>query len=88
METEYLKTFFNENELPTSPISVNKYMTITNCKRFVESHINIIESNNKESIKSLHYERLIMFVNFMNHLKKSKEVKDESTPLDNQHSLF
>jgi len=89
MNIQGLINFFDNNELPNSPVIINKYMTITDCNNFVDSHLSFLKSKNKESIKLTYYDRLIMFVNFIKENNNSKEETDvHIKSLDNQQSLF
>jgi hypothetical protein len=45
-EIAELETFFSGVELPTEPIRVNAWSTITNCTRFVASHLEVVKAKN------------------------------------------
>ena len=53
-----LKTFFKTALLPTYPIMLNPYYTLTNASIFVEGHFSFIESNNGNRTYKLYLNRL------------------------------
>ena len=41
-----LENYFSGIALPTKPIKLNRFSTITNCSLFIESHFSIVKANN------------------------------------------
>jgi hypothetical protein len=41
-----LENYFSGIALPTQPIKLNRFSTITNCSLFIESHFSIVKANN------------------------------------------
>ncbi|MCF8327629.1 MAG: DUF6371 domain-containing protein [Bacteroidales bacterium] len=41
-----LENYFANNKLPTQPIKLNSYSTITDCSLFIKSHLAIVKRNN------------------------------------------
>ena len=61
-DIEELESFFENIELPTYPIKVNEWSTISNCNQFIESHFATVKANNGKHI-------------FLPHLNRLKELK-------------
>lgn len=45
-EIDELENFFAGTVIPTKPIKLNDYSTITNCSIFIKSHLSIVKNNN------------------------------------------
>jgi hypothetical protein len=58
-----LETYFASIELPTHPIKLNRYSTITDCSLFIESHFATVKENNGKRA----------FLPYLNRLKELKQ---------------
>ena len=63
-EIAELENYFTNIELPTQPVKLNSYSTITNCTLFVESHFAAVKANNGNST----------FLPYLNRLQELKQV--------------
>lgn len=59
-----LETYFANIQLPTQPVKLSKYSTITNCSLFIESHFATIKANNGKRT----------FLPYLNRLQELKQV--------------
>ena len=57
-------------QLSIEPIKVNSFSTIINATKFIDSHIEILKSNNGNKIFSPYYDRLIELKHFFEKEKK------------------
>lgn len=57
-EIENLFQYFKSSILPTKPITLNKWSTITNACNFINSHLPVIEANNGNRTFLPYLERL------------------------------
>jgi hypothetical protein len=53
-----LETYFSGIPLPTQPVKLNRYTTITNCSLFIESHFATLKANNGKRTFLPHLNRL------------------------------
>jgi len=56
-----LENYFASIELPTQPIKLNRWSTITDCSLFIESHLAIVKANNGNKTFLPYLERLQEF---------------------------
>jgi len=54
-----LETFLNNLSAPESPFKINQFGTINDPKQFIESHLEIVKSNNGNKTFAPYYNRLI-----------------------------
>jgi hypothetical protein len=59
-----LKNYFASVELPTQPVKLNPYSTITNCSLFIESNFSTVKANNGKRT----------FLPYLNRLQELKQV--------------
>lgn len=59
-----LENYFASIELPTQPIKLNRWSTITDCSLFIESHLAIVKANNGKQT----------FLPYLNRLQELKQV--------------
>lgn len=59
-----LENYFAGIALPTQPVKLNPYSTITNCSRFIESHFATVKANNGKRT----------FLPYLNRLQELKQV--------------
>ena len=59
-----LETYFASIKLPTQPVKLNEWSTITNCSLFIESHFATVKANNGKRT----------FLPYLNRLQELKEV--------------
>jgi len=59
-----LESYFASIELPTQPIKLNKYSTITDCSLFIDSHFATVKANNGKRT----------FLPYLNRLQELKQV--------------
>ena len=59
-----LENYFASIELPTQPIKLNRWSTITDCSLFIESHLATVKRNNGNST----------FLPYLNRLQELKQV--------------
>lgn len=57
-EIKELQTYFSGLELPTQPIKLNQFSTITNASKFIDSHLATIKANNGKRTFLPHLNRL------------------------------
>ncbi len=60
-EIEQLTTFFNETQLPEAPVKLSEGLTITNVKRFIDTHLTAVRANNGKPFAIQHLYRLRTF---------------------------
>ena len=60
-----LENYFASIELPTQPVKLNRYSTITDCSLFIESHFATVKANNGNRIFIPHLNRLQKFRSVM-----------------------
>ena len=53
-----LENYFASIELPTQPVKLNSYSTITNCSLFIETHFATVKANNGKQTFLLYLNRL------------------------------
>ena len=63
-EISELENYFSGIELPTQPVKLNNYSTITNCTLFIKSHFSAVKDNNGNET----------FLPFLYRLKELKQV--------------
>ena len=63
-EISELENYFASIELPTQPIKLNKYSTITDCSLFIDSHFATVKANNGKRT----------FLPYLNRLQELKQV--------------
>jgi hypothetical protein len=59
-----LKSYFEDVEIPTQPVKLNRFSTITNCSLFIESHFTTIKANDGKQA----------FLPYLNRLQDLKQV--------------
>jgi hypothetical protein len=59
MKLNELEAFFNSIDLPTEPINLNEAETITDCKKFVDSHLKYLKGQKGNRLYLPYYDRLI-----------------------------
>jgi hypothetical protein len=64
-EIKELETYFNSMTPPTEPIILDQCTTITDCSKFIESHLAVARANNGNKTFRPYLERLIEFKNIM-----------------------
>jgi hypothetical protein len=65
-----LENYFTETTLPTQPLKLNRFSTITNCSLFIESHLANVKANNGKQT-------------FLPYLKRLQELKQVLTTNSN-----
>ncbi len=65
-----LESYFASIELPTQPVKLNKFSTITDCSLFIESHLTIARANNGNRV----------YLPYLNRIQELKEILSTSTP--------
>jgi hypothetical protein len=63
-EISELENYFAGIELPTQPVKLNSYSTITDCSQFIETHLTTVKANNGKH----------NFLPYLNRLQELKEV--------------
>lgn len=66
MNLEKLKAFFSTYDFPDEPIMLNKAEKVNNQRKFVESHIKILESQSGKIGFKPYYNRLLKYYNLIN----------------------
>lgn len=61
-----LESYFNSIKLPTQPVKLNQCSTITDCERFVKSHLTVIKANNDKR-------NILPFINRLKEFKEALE---------------
>jgi len=59
MKKKELESFFDSVDLPTEPINLNEAETITDCKKFVKSHLEYLKGQKGNKAYLPYYNRLI-----------------------------
>ena len=59
-----LENYFESIDIPTQPVKLNSYSTITNCTLFLRSHFSAVKDNNGNET----------FLPYLNRLKELKQV--------------
>ena len=65
MTIEQLEDYFSTTELPAYPVKINPYFTIIDCKKFVNSHIDIFKHNRDKKAFIGYYNRLVMLYEYL-----------------------
>ncbi|KXK40898.1 MAG: hypothetical protein UZ09_BCD002000061 [Bacteroidetes bacterium OLB9] len=53
-----IEDYFKSIEIPTQPVKINSYSTITDCKEYIKAHITIVKANNGKETFLPHLNRL------------------------------
>lgn len=64
-----LENYFTNIELPTGPVKLNKYSTITDCSLFVESHFATVKGNNLSAGQAGGNRTFLPYLNRLQELK-------------------
>jgi hypothetical protein len=65
-EVEELEAFFKNRILPIDPIRLNQCEVITDVKKFIDSHLCIVKSNNGKIVFKPYFERLLKLKEILN----------------------
>ena len=76
-EIASIEEFFNNTNLPTKPIKPNAWSTITDCQKYIDSHLNVVKANNGKPTFQPYLERLIELKAILekNQISKTNKVK-------------
>ena len=66
MKLPELEAFFNSIDLPDEPIKLNEAETITDCKKFVKSHLECLKGQKGNKVYLPYYNRLIQLYKILN----------------------
>ena len=67
-EITELESFFNNTLIPDKPLKMNQWTTIKNCRRFINSNLKTVNSNNGNKT----------FIPYLNQLQRLKEILKEN----------
>jgi hypothetical protein len=58
-EIASLEEFFNNATIPTTPIKPNAWSSITDCQKYIDSHLSVVKANNGNLTFKPYVDRLI-----------------------------
>ena len=67
-EIRELESYFNNTFIPDKPVKLNQWSTIKNCKRFINSNLKTVRSNNGNKT----------FIPYLNQLQQLKQILKEN----------
>lgn len=65
MTLSELEKYFSEANLPEEPIQLDKHTKITNVRKFVDSHLEVLRGNSGNKTFMPYYNRLMKLKNFI-----------------------
>jgi len=74
MNLNNLKKFFETHEFSNEPIRLDKCSVITNQKKFVKSHIEVLEANSGKKLYRPYYDRILAYYKLI----KTKENENKN----------